>query len=236
VRRKLARAEAEAFQLVRELGDLQRPLSALLRQVYAIPEADISLPPYPLRCPVTRRHGTPTDSPPFVEPTLLTLAHSDARPSERLQRLFSDARDGGCVWVAYAPPAGDGAARWEWKQSIRDLLLRLATHGVTEFDLPESVADDALWKELAAHSPWRFVCRADSPREWEPLYEPPRARLTLLTSPATGADLRRVLQARNPWHLLLLPQHTPDPERPDREACAVRHSLDISQFMMRLDT
>ncbi|MCY1045631.1 protein DpdF [Corallococcus sp. bb12-1] len=236
VRRRLARADEEAFLLVRELGHLRRPLSELLRQVYAIPEADISLPPYALRCPVTRGHGYSADPPSFYDPTLLTLEETCARPSPQVARLFSEAREGGCLWVAYAPPSGDSATRWEWNQFLRDVLLRLATHGVTEFDLPESMADAALWKDLAAHSPWRFVCRADPPQEWGPLYEPPRARLSLLPPQASAVELRRVLQARNPVHILLLPQHTPDPERPDRTACAVRHSLDISQFMMRLDT
>ncbi len=237
-RSELRAADEAAFHLVRELRDLKRPLAEIFSEVYTLPEPPVRPPRLPGSCPVTRRTQRVQFS--SAEPEVATIAETAAVVSASLESALAQCSDEAArSWISYEAEAADAKEARRWRDRVLTLLRHAVSGGIVELCLSGDILRDEDWSQLAGRAPLRFLLRTevDASSASEPFEQDVQApRLTLLTrQDATTTVVERVMRAQRPRHVIVLPRHLPDPQRPHRRLFDVTRHLTIEDLLSRLE-
>jgi hypothetical protein len=237
-RTELRAADEIASRLVRELRNLQRPLSEIFSAVYALQDPPVRPPHLPGSCPETRRRGVVQFS--SVDPDVHPIAHTAAVVSPDLERALVPCSDAAArSWVAYEMDVTDPREARRWRERVFSLLRHAVSAGIVELSVSESFLRDEEWAQLAARAPLRFLLRTlVSDARGAPFSQEVQVpRLTVVSKPdATAAAVERIMRAPRPRHVIVLPRDVPDPERPYRRLFDVVRHLSLEDLLSRLDT
>jgi len=237
-RTELRAADEIASKLVRELRDLQRPLSEIFSDVYALPDPPVRAPRLLGSCPVTRRRGIVQFS--SVDPDVHPIAQTAAVVSLDLERALAPCSDEAArSWIAYDADVSDPKEARRWRERALSLLRHAVSGGIVELSVSESLVRDEDWAQLAARAPLRFLVRTlvvdatGAPFS----QEVPVPRLTLVAkTDATTDAVERIMRAHRPRHVIVLPRDILDPERPYRRLFDVIRHMSLEDLLSRLET
>lgn len=237
-RAQLRAADEEASRLVRELRDLQRPLAEIFSEVYTLTAPPVRPPRLQGSCPVTRRTQRVQFS--SAEPEIATIAETAAVVSASLERALAPCSDDSArSWVSYEMEAADAKEARRWRDRVLTLLRHAVSGGIVELCLSGGFLRDEDWSQLAGRAPLRFLLRTEvgASSASQPFEQEVQApRLTLLTKQdATTNVVERVMRARRPRHVIVLPRDLQDPERPYRRLFDVTRHLTVEDLLSRLE-
>lgn len=238
-RTELRAADEEAFLMVRELRDLQRPLNKIFSGVYSLSDPIVRPPRFLGSCPITRRLGTASFQ--QVDPDVTTLTKTDARISDRLVRALIPCCDSaGRSWIAYHPVGVDAREKRRWRERLLSLLRNVVSGGIVELSIPDGFLREEDWLELRARAPLHFLLRAtvDISTLDTPFTQGlPVPRLTLLGQQRVGVNtVESVMRICRPQHIIVLPSDLPDPFHPNRGLFDILPHISIEEFLSRLES
>jgi superfamily II DNA/RNA helicase len=235
-RERTAGAAGDQLALLKRMLSGECEFAEALQRVYQV-EGDgvwIGADPVCGGCPVCRAEGydrtyyePPWPAPPPIPPR---------EPDPRLRSAAGVPDDAPAAVVTYPPPGARGRERRRWEDLVLGLMLpRLVGLGVREIGASEAWADRPAFRRLHRFSADRYLIYAHPSEEgvgdgW------PVPRVTLLDPAETPAAVPAGLfRLRRPFHLLLVPEDTRDPDRPRVTYRGRYPTTPLDAFLDRLD-
>lgn len=223
-------ADVEALNAMRAFRDGRRPLDELLTDAYCLPDADVSVAPSRLACPVRRKRGTQAFENPC--PRVTGINSTATSLTSRMTQVFDRWKlsEHPILVLVDVEPASASFGRSRSKLNL--LLPLLAKHGVAEFDLAQDAVSPDVWRRMADESPWRFVVRtADDERGPVPVrtefplfsYRPPT-----MAKQALEVAVRSL---RELPHVVLIPDGLEDPTHPHRKFQDIHRTCAVDAFI-----
>jgi len=228
-------ARGDQLERLQEMFEGRREFSESLTQAYQVEDPGnavfIDVESVCAGCPACRDDVPPGRS--VYHPGHPSLASFQARePDARLRSLCGVAQGATLAVVTYQS-VGAGRAMRHWKQTLRETLLpRLLALGILEVCAGSQWLSEKAFGELHLRGPSRYLLYT-APQEFSP--EPWQlARLTLVEPPELPltSDLLRLAR---PFHLLLVPEATANPDRPAERLTDRYVSLPLDVLLSRLD-
>lgn len=232
LRRLLYGQDARAYDLIRELLNLTRPLNDIFTEVYTLRNPSARPPRLWGSCPFTRARNAVS----FVsaDPETIPLVRASPAADTDLVRAVGPCTDDARrSWISYMQPPSETLELRHWRQRITIVLRQLAARGVGEFRLPEGMLTPKEWMQILAVAPNQFIVRASSDADpFESLHLP---RLSFLDHTETSKPLLdEILRLPRPLHIIMVPRDAPDPSRRGAALLERVHHFDVETLQTRL--